>query len=243
MSNNVVIRADHVFKKFSQKLQHVMMYGAIDIARNMLGLRSKSHVLRNGEFWAVHDVSFELKQGETLALIGPNGSGKSTLLKMLNGIYMPDKGTIRIKGRVGALIEVGAGFHPMLTGKENVYINGSILGMNKKELDKRYDEIVEFADIGEFINMPVKHYSSGMHVRLGFAVAVHSEPDILLVDEVLAVSDANFQKKCFDKILDMKKNGTSIVFVSHSISAVERLCTQSILIKNGKQIFSGNTRE
>ena len=243
MSNDLVIQAEDVSKKFSMKLRHVMMYGMLDISRNMLGLSSRPGKLRNGEFWAVNDVSFRLERGETLGLIGPNGSGKSTILKMLNGIYMPDKGQIKIKGRVGALIEVGAGFHPMLTGRENVYVNGAILGMSRTDIDKKFDSIVEFADIGEFIDTPVKHYSSGMFVRLGFAVAVHSEPDILLVDEVLAVGDANFQKKCFDKILDIKRNGASIVFVSHSISAVERLCNRTVLIKNGKMIFDGSTRE
>ncbi|MDI6716134.1 MAG: polysaccharide ABC transporter ATP-binding protein [Actinomycetota bacterium] len=243
MSSDTVVSVENVSKKFSRTLRHVMMYGAADIARNMLGLSSRPQVLRNGEFWAVDDVSFELGKGETLGLIGPNGSGKSTLLKMLNGIYMPDRGRIRVKGRVGALIEVGAGFHPMLTGRENVYINGAILGMSKAEIDKKFDSIVEFADVGEFINAPVKHYSSGMFVRLGFAVAIHSEPDLLLVDEVLAVGDANFQKKCFDRILDIKKSGASIIFVSHSVSAVERLCNRTVLVKNGKMIFHGSTRE
>ncbi|MCK4325438.1 ABC transporter ATP-binding protein, partial [bacterium] len=184
--NDIAIKVEHVSKKFCKRLRHTMLYGTVDIARSTLGLLPHSGQLRVGEFWAVDDVSFELKRGETLGIIGPNGAGKTTVLKMLNGIFMPDKGKIIIKGRVGALIEVGAGFHPMLTGRENIYINGTILGMSKREIDKKFDDIVNFADIGDFIDSPVKHYSSGMYVRLGFAIAIHCEPDILLVDEVLA---------------------------------------------------------
>ncbi len=183
-----------------------MWYGFRDILRDTAGLHPKSDRLRRKEFWAVDDVSFELRKGETLGIIGPNGAGKTTLLKMLNGIVLPDKGSLRIKGRVGALIQVGAGFHPQLTGRENIYINGAILGMGKREIDKKFDAIVEFADIGDFLDTPVKHYSSGMFVRLGFAVAVHCEPEILLVDEVLAVGDTGFQTKCFNKIGELKKN-------------------------------------
>ncbi len=235
MSNDIVVKADHVSKKFCRGLRHVMLYGAKDIACNMAGLSSHSEKLRNGEFWAVDDISFELRRGETLGLIGPNGSGKSTLLKMVNGIFMPDKGKIEIKGRVGALIEVGAGFHPMLTGRENIYINGSILGMSKREIDQKFDEIVEFADIGEFIDAPVKHYSSGMYVRLGFAVAVHCEPDILLVDEVMAVGDSVFRNKCYQKMNEIKKKrDVAIIFVSHDLLSVEKFCNKGMFISNGK---------
>jgi lipopolysaccharide transport system ATP-binding protein len=184
MNDEVAIKVDHISKKYCKSLKRSMLYGVTDIGRNTLGLSSHSEKLRRSEFWAVDDVSFEVKKGETLGLIGPNGSGKTTLLKMLNGIFWPDKGKITINGRVGALIEVGAGFHPMLTGRENVYINAAILGMTKK-VDEKFDAIIEFADIGDFIDAPVKFYSSGMFVRLGFAVAVHYEPDILLVDEGL----------------------------------------------------------
>ena len=155
-----------------------------DIGRNLLRMGTKPDKLRKDEFWAVDDVSFELRRGETLGIIGPNGSGKSTILKMLNGIFMPDKGKIEINGRMGALIEVGAGFHPMLTGRENIYVNAAIRGMTKEDVDDKFDDIIEVADIGDFIDTPVKHYSSGMYVRLGFAVAVHCEPDVLLVDVV-----------------------------------------------------------
>ena len=243
MPDDIVLRADHVSKKFCRILKHVMLYGAKDIASNMVGLSSHSERLRNGEFWAVDDVSFELRRGETLGLIGPNGSGKSTMLKMINGIFMPDKGQIEIKGRVGALIEVGAGFHPMLTGRENIYINGAILGMNKKEIDKKFDEIIDFAGIGEFIDAPVKHYSSGMYVRLGFAVAAHCEPDILLVDEVLAVGDSDFQTKCMNLIEDIKEKGTTIILVSHNEILIERNTRKALLLNKGTPVFIGDTQE
>lgn len=173
MDKDVAIKVDNVSKKYCKSLKRSMLYGVKDIARNTFGLSSHSDKLRKDEFWAVDDVSFEVKKGETLGIIGPNGSGKTTMLKMLNGIFWPDKGKITLKGKVGALIEVGAGFHPLLTGRENIYINAAILGMTKEEVDKKFDEIVEFADIGDFLDVPVKHYSSGMYVRLGFSVAVH----------------------------------------------------------------------
>lgn len=244
MPDDIVLRADHVSKKFCRTLKHVMIYGAKDIASNMVGLSSHSERLRNGEFWAVDDVSFELRWGETLGLIGPNGSGKSTMLKMINGIFMPDKGSIEIKGRVGALIEVGAGLHPMLTGRENIYVNGAILGMSKKEIDRKFDEIVDFADIGDFIDAPVKHYSSGMHVRLGFAIAAHCEPDILLVDEVLAVGDISFQNKCLNRISELFKSGnTTIIFVSHDMNAVRLLCNRCLVLNNGVMMLDGPSAE
>ena len=208
--SDIAIKAEHVSKKFCKSLRYVMTYGAADITRDFFSIKSKTEELRDGEFWAVNDVSFELKRGETLGIIGPNGSGKSTILKMLNGIYLPDHGRLKIEGRVGALIEVGAGFHPMLTGRENIYVNGTILGLSKREIDKKFDGIVDFADIGDFLDSPVKHYSSGMFVRLGFAVAVHCEPDVLLIDEVLAVGDTEFNLKCYQKIQEIKKNSPNI---------------------------------
>ncbi len=239
MNDDVVIQATHVSKKFCRSLKHVMFYGAKDISRNMVSLSSQPETLREGEFWAVNDISFELKRGGTLGLIGPNGSGKSTMLKMLNGIFMPDKGKIEIKGRVSALIEVGAGFHPMLTGRENVYINGTILGMSKKEIDKKFDQIVDFAELDDFIDAPVKHYSSGMYVRLGFAVAIHTEPDILIMDEILAVGDAAFQNKCFTKLRKHLENGASLVFVSHNLTSVMDICQESMLFFGGELKFMG----
>ena len=233
MSGDVVIRVDNVAKKFCRSLRHVMFYGAKDIARNALGLSSRSGELRDGEFWAVNDVSFELRRGEALGLVGPNGSGKTTLLKMLNGIFMPDKGRIEIRGRVGALIQVGAGFHPMLTGRENVYVNGAILGMSKKEIDEKFDEIVDFAEIGDFIDAPVKHYSSGMYVRLGFAIAAHCEPDIMLIDEILAVGDFTFRTKCLHLLNEMKKQGTTFILVSHSMTNIIQFTSRTLYLDKG----------
>ena len=240
--DDVAIRAEKVSKKFCRSLKHTMIYGARDLGNNFFGRNVGSERLRLGEFWAVDNLSFELRRGEVLGIIGPNGSGKSTLLKMLNGIFMPDKGRIEVVGRVGALIEVGAGFHSMLTGRENIYINGVILGMTEKEIKRRFDDIVDFADIGDFLDSPVKHYSSGMYVRLGIAIAIHAVPDILIVDEVLAVGDASFQKKCFNRVLDLKQKGASIIFVSHAMSTVERLCTECLVMSRGRQLFLGNTR-
>ncbi|MGA1863957.1 MAG: polysaccharide ABC transporter ATP-binding protein [bacterium] len=243
MNEETSIKADQVSKKYCKSLKRSMFYGIRDIGRNILGLSSRSEILKKNEFWAVDDVSFEIKKGETLGIIGPNGSGKTTLLKMLNGIFWPDRGKIMIKGKVGALIEVGAGFHPLLTGRENIYINAAILGMTKREVNKKLDEIVEFADITDFINAPVKHYSSGMFVRLGFAVAVHCNPDILLVDEVLAVGDLNFQNKCMKKMGEISDKGTTIVFVSHNIPAVQRICQKCLFLKNGKLIINSFTNK
>ena len=235
MNDNIAIKVEHVCKKYCRALKHSMLYGTMDIARNAIGLSSNSGNLRKNEFWALDDISFEVKKGETLGIIGPNGAGKTTLLKLINGIFWPDKGKITIKGRVGALIQVGAGFHPMLTGRDNIYLNAAILGMGKKEVDRKFNEIVEFADIGDFLDTSVKFYSSGMLVRLGFAVAVHCEPDILLVDEVLAVGDSVFKTKCYRKINEIKKrDNVGIVLVSHSLLMVEKFCDRGLFLSAGK---------
>ena len=244
MDDDVVIKASGVSKKFSRNLKSLMKYGFYDIGRSTLGMSIDSSKLRKDEFWAVDDVSFELRRGETLGIIGLNGSGKSTMLKMLNGIFMPDKGSIEIKGKVGALIEVGAGFHPLLTGRENIYVNGAILGMSKKEIDEKFDDIVAFADIGDFLDSPVKNYSSGMYVRLGFAVAIHCEPDILIVDEILAVGDRNFQIKCFRKLHELKKkNDVSIVLVSHNEYTMREYTQRCIVLDKGKMVFNGESED
>ena len=198
--------------------------------------------LRRDEFWALNDVSFEVKRGECLGLIGANGAGKSTLLKLLNGVILPDKGTIRVHGRVGALLELGAGFHPMLSGRENIHLNGAILGLSKDEIDDKFDAIVDFAELWEFIDSPVKYYSSGMYVRLGFAVAVHAEPDILLIDEALAVGDVLFQAKCFAKLRDFKEKGTTIIFVTHSLDLVTSHCSRAILLDKGMLAGEGGPK-
>lgn len=239
MFTDVVLKADKVSKKYCKSLKTSMSYGLKDIAANALGMSSRPEKLRKGEFWAVDDVTFEVKRGEILGIIGPNGAGKTTLLKMLNGIFWPDKGKITINGKVGALIEVGAGFHPLLTGRENIYINAAILGMTKKEVDECLDSIIDFADIGNFLDAPVKHYSSGMFVRLGFSVAVHCNPDVLLIDEILSVGDLGFRVKCYNKIVEMAKN-CAIIVVTHDMSAMSRLSTKSIVMNDGKMLFEGS---
>ena len=241
MKDEIALKIGQVSKKYCKSLKRSMLYGVQDIGRNMIGLSSRSARLRKNEFWAVNDVSFEVRRGETLGIIGPNGAGKTTLLKMLNGIFWPDKGKITVRGRVGALIEVGAGFHPLVTGRENVYINAAILGMTKKEVDEKFDNIIEFADIGDFIDTPVKFYSSGMFVRLGFAVAVHCVPDIMLIDEVLAVGDIDFQRRCFNKLGEMRKNGMTTVLVSHSMMHILGFCDRVLYIDEGKTMYYGAT--
>lgn len=239
---DAVLRADGVGKKFCKTLKHNMLYGAVDLARDFLGLPARTDHLRQGEFWSLDGVSFELKRGECLGLIGPNGAGKSTLLKILNGIITPDRGRVEITGRVGGLIEVGAGFHPLLTGRENVYVNGAILGLSKREISRRFDDIVEFSGLEEFIDTPVKHYSSGMYVRLGFAIAVQMEPDVLLIDEILAVGDAGFRSRCYNRIGQLAER-SAIVFVSHAMPAVSRLATSAMVISRGTVEYHGPTAE
>ncbi|MFQ5470891.1 MAG: polysaccharide ABC transporter ATP-binding protein [Gammaproteobacteria bacterium] len=193
--------------------------------------------------WAIDNVSFEVKRGEVLGIIGRNGAGKSTLLKILTRITPPTRGRIEIHGRVSSLLEVGTGFHQELTGRENVYLNGTILGMRKKEIDRKYDEIIDFSGVEKFIDTPVKRYSSGMKVRLAFAVAAHLEPEILIVDEVLAVGDAEFQKKCLMKMHDVSKHGRTVLFVSHNMTAVTNLCDRAILLEGGRKTFEGTAHD
>lgn len=195
------------------------------------------------EFWALKDVSFEVPRGETIGLIGPNGSGKSTTLKLIARILEPTSGQIRVNGRVSTLLELGAGFHPDLTGRENVYLNGSIHGLRRREIEERFQSIVSFAELEPFIDVQVRHYSSGMYVRLAFAVAAHMDPDILLVDETLAVGDHSFQMKCLDRIRDLQRRGVTIVFVSHDLSMVEHLCSHAILLHRGRVKARGRPPE
>jgi len=208
-------------------------------------LRSRSAANRDSEeiLWALDDVSFEVKQGEVVGIIGRNGAGKSTLLKILSRITEPTEGYADVYGRVGSLLEVGTGFHPELTGRENIYLNGAILGMRKAEIDHKFDEIVDFSGIGRFIDTPVKQYSSGMYVRLAFAVAAHLEPEILMVDEVLAVGDIAFQKKCLGKMGDVTKQGRTVLFVSHNMAAIKSLCNRAIWLSEGKIQSIGETDE
>jgi len=235
--NEVLIKVEGLSKKFCKDLKTSLWYGVKDLVSNISGNKEERE-LRDQEFWAVKDINFELRRGECLGLIGHNGAGKSTLLKILNGLINPDAGKVTIKGRVGALIELGAGFNPILSGRENIYNNGAILGFTKKEIDSKVEEIIDFSEIREFIDMPVQNYSSGMKVRLGFAVAAQMEPDVLIIDEVLAVGDLGFVLKCF-KTIDTILPNTAIVFVSHSMPMVSRICNQIILMDHGKSQFQG----
>lgn len=232
--SDTVIKVEGLYKKFCRSLKRSMAYGTFDIARSMLGIPYDRRSLRPGEFWALENVNLELRKGEALGIIGQNGSGKTTLLRLINGIFPPDKGKITITGRIGALLAVGAGFHPHMTGRENIYLNGTILGMTKEEIQKKYDSIVDFADIGEFLEAPVATYSSGMTVRLGFSIAVHSNPEILLADEVLAVGDLQFALKCYRKVTEYRQNGGSLILVSHSMSLLRNSCKKVLWIDHGK---------
>lgn len=209
----------------------------------LLGTRKKRTRSPSEEFWALKDVSFDVKQGDRLGIIGRNGAGKSTLLKILSRITEPSRGEITIHGRVASLLEVGTGFHPELTGRENIFLNGAILGMSKAEIRKKFDEIVDFAEVEKFLDTPVKRYSSGMYVRLAFAVAAHLEPEILVVDEVLAVGDVKFQKKCLGKMREVGSSGRTILFVSHTMNTVESLCTRGIVLQSGRLQFDGSAQD
>ena len=234
MSQQPTIRAENVSKKFCRHLKRALWYGVCDVGRELLGRNGHQEQLRPGEFWAVDDVSFEVRPGESLGLIGANGAGKSTLLKMLNGLLKPDRGRIAVRGRVGALIELGTGFNPILSGRENIYNNGAVLGLPKREIDARLEEIIAFAEIGDAIDAPVQGYSSGMKVRLGFAVAAHLKSNILLVDEVLAVGDARFRSKCMRLMRELTDRGTSLIFVSHNMSLVCAVCNRALWCDQGR---------
>lgn len=226
------VLVEGVSKKFGLSLKSALKYGLIDSGRRLVG-RGSDHNLRAGEFWALEKISFSLQPGDALGIMGINGSGKTTLLRILNGTYSPDTGRVTLRGRIGALIAAGAGFSPMLSGRENIYISGTLLGMKPAEIRQRFDEIVAFAELGDFIDMPVRNYSSGMSVRLGFAIAVIGTPEILLVDEVLAVGDISFQKKCFERIQELKSQGTTILLVSHAPGSIWSVCNKGLVIHKG----------
>lgn len=235
--NEVLVRVEGLSKKFCKDLRTSLWYGVKDLFSNFGGNKHE-RLLRDKEFWALQDINFELRRGECLGLIGHNGAGKSTLLKILNGLIKPDAGRAIIKGKVGALIELGAGFNPILTGRENIYNNGAVLGFTRKKIDEKIEEIIDFAGIREFIDMPVQNFSSGMKIRLGFAIAAQMEPDVLLIDEVLAVGDLGFVLKCF-KTIDTILPNTAIIFVSHSMPMVSRICNQIVLLEKGCTNFQG----
>ncbi|TFC19194.1 ABC transporter ATP-binding protein [Cryobacterium algoritolerans] len=228
--SDIAVQVDHVSKKFrlyherNQSIKSAIMRGRRSV---------------HEDFWALKDVSFEVPTGSTFGLIGSNGSGKSTLLKCLAKIYYPEKGTISYQGRIAALLEVGSGFHPELSGRENVFLNGSILGMSKKEVTGKFDEIVDFSGVEQFIDQPVKNYSSGMYVRLGFAIAINVDPDVLVVDEVLSVGDAEFQEKCSQKFVDFKEAGKTVILVSHSMESVREMCDHAAWLSHGELIQVG----
>lgn len=232
-----ILEVQHVGKKF--RIKHV--------AGGYLSLRERiTHVVKRKreeieDFWALQDVSFSIQPGESIGIIGRNGAGKSTLLKVLSRITRPTTGKILLRGRIASLLEVGTGFHPELTGSENIFFNGSLLGMKRKEIISKFDEIVSFSGVEKFLDTPLKHYSSGMQLRLAFSVAAFLEPEILVIDEVLAVGDSEFQKKCFGKMEDVSKSGKTILFVSHNLSAVSQLCTKSILLDKGQIVKQGAT--
>lgn len=236
-----VIEFNRVWKKFKrgEKLNSIRDFLPALFKKTLSG----NGALKKEEFWALQNISFEIKKGEVIGLIGSNGAGKSTALKLLAGIIKPNQGEVEIKGRLSALIEVTAGFHPELTGRENVYLNGTIIGMSKKEIGQKFDEIVEFSGISEFIDTPVKRYSSGMYSRLGFSIASHMEPDILLVDEVLSVGDISFQAKCAQKMRELLNSGTTIILVSHNLTLVQNLCKRVIFLDKGEIRKEGSPEE
>jgi len=233
-NTKIAIKIDHVSKLFHRQKQRTFK----ELIPALIGGEKAVET-----FWALQDINLEIKKGETFGIIGPNGSGKSTLLKLIAGVSKPTKGSITVNGRVAPLIELGAGFHPELTGRENVFLNGVILGMSRKEIKAKFQEIVDFAELWDFIDQPVKHYSSGMYLRLAFAVAIHTEPEILLVDEILAVGDASFQSKCFKKIEELKNNGVTIVMVSHSMPSVQKYCQRVAYINFSNLVAIGDTKE
>ncbi|MBW2642340.1 MAG: ABC transporter ATP-binding protein [Deltaproteobacteria bacterium] len=254
--SNTAIKVENLSKRYRIGLKeeiHDTMVGAItDFVKrplkNLQRLRRLSNFSENGNepedtIWALKDVSFEVKQGEVIGIIGRNGAGKSTLLKIISHITEPTSGSVTFNGRVSSLLEVGTGFHPELTGRENVYLNGTILGMSKTEIDRKFDEIVAFSEVERFLDTPVKRYSSGMKVRLAFAVAAHLEPEILLIDEVLAVGDAEFQKKCLGKMDSIADEGRTVLFVSHNMPVLQSLCPKAILLNDGAIVMQGDSSE
>lgn len=250
--DNIVIQVENLSKKYLlghhkqerySALRDVIAFAITSLGKKLLRPTDRQNSNKREEFWALKDVSFQIKQGEVVGIIGRNGAGKSTLLKILSRITEPTTGRVKINGRVASLLEVGTGFHPELTGRENIYLNGSILGMSKVEIKNKFDEIVAFAEVEKFLDTPVKRYSSGMYVRLAFAVAAHLEPEILVVDEVLAVGDIAFQKKCLGKMDDVTKAGRTVLFVSHNMGTIRSLCQSAIWLEKGNILKIGNCHD
>ncbi len=238
------IEFHHVWKRFRRGELHDSLRDLVPaLGRRLLGRSPPSDALRAGDFWALKDVSFEVAPGHALGILGPNGAGKSTILKILSRILRPNAGSCRVRGRIGALIEVAAGFHPDLTGRENVFLQGAIMGMSAADTLRKFDEVVEFSGIGEFIDTPVKRYSSGMSARLGFAIAVHLDPDVLIIDEVLAVGDYSFHQQAFGRIQELVHRDIPVVVVSHQLDRVAELCTHAILLNRGEIVHRGSAAE
>lgn len=241
-NSDVVLSARGISKKFCRDLKRSLVYGVKDIASELSGLRGDNNDrLRKKEFLALNNVNLELRRGEALGLVGKNGSGKSTLLRIIAGLIKPDRGEVTVNGRVAPLIALGAGFNPVLTGRENVYANMSILGLSREEIRKRFDEVIGFSGIGDAIDSPVQNYSSGMQARLGFSSAIHTDPDILLIDEVLAVGDAKFRAKCHRKLSQLRREGTSFILVSHDSLSILAVCDTAIYLSGGKLILEGDS--
>jgi lipopolysaccharide transport system ATP-binding protein len=238
-SPDIVLSVDQVSKKFCRDLKRSLLYGIQDIASELSGSQRKGDILRSQEFWALRDVSFQLRRGEALGLVGSNGAGKSTLLRIISGLIHPDTGSVRVKGRVAPLIALGAGFNPLLTGRENIYANMAVLGLSTQEIEERFEAVVDFAEIWDALDAPVQTYSSGMAARLGFACAVHIEPDILLIDEVLSVGDIKFKMKCHHRLAKLREAGTAFVLVSHNSHSVLNVCDTSIYLSKGKLVLAG----
>jgi lipopolysaccharide transport system ATP-binding protein len=234
--SDVVLSGRGISKRFCRDLKKSLFYGVQDILGELLGAQQQERELRKSEFWALKNVNFELKRGEALGLVGANGAGKTTLLRIISGLIRPDSGSVEVSGRVAPLIALGAGFNPILTGRENIYVNMAILGLSKPEIDERFDEVVGFAGIGEAIDAPLQSYSSGMAARLGFASAIHTEPDILLIDEVLAVGDSRFRGKCFQKLHELRQKGTSFILVSHDAHSILTVCESAVYLKQGESL-------
>jgi lipopolysaccharide transport system ATP-binding protein len=243
MTKTPILKVEGLSKKFCRDLKRSLWYGVTDLSNELIARNPGRGSLRPGEFWALKDISFDLHPGETLGLLGHNGAGKSTLLKLMNGLIRPDEGRIRSWGRIGALIELGTGFNPILTGRENIYVNAAVLGLRRDEVDRRLDEIIDFAEIGDFIDAPVQSYSSGMKVRLGFSIATHLNPDILLIDEILSVGDASFRERSYNRFAEFKEQGGTIVFVSHNSLVVESICDRVMMIEGGQMVAIGEPYE
>ena len=242
--SDITVQMDHVFKKFNTGEKHDSLKDLLPaLTRRFAKKMTAQSVLQEQEFWALNDVSFQIKRGEAVGIIGHNGAGKSTMLKHLSGVLQPTSGSMKVNGRIAALIEVGAGFHQDLTGRENVYLNGTILGMTRSEIKRKFDEIVDFSGIEQFIDTPVKRYSSGMYARLGFSVAAHLEPEILVIDEVLSVGDAIFQAKGIQKMRSVVDSGATVIFVSHNLRAVADLCPRALFLQKGQLVEDGPTSE